>query len=94
MFVLRCLRFAVSLHAKIRKMVETFFISVLIIAISIALLGIRVVMRKKDGFRSYHIDDSKYLKERKIHCVLKQDKEERSLRKQAGMAKSKDKNIK
>ena len=68
---------------------ETFFISVLIIAISIALLGIRVVMRKKEGFRSYHIDDSNYLKKRKIHCVLKQDKEERSLRDKQAKAKAK-----
>ncbi len=75
-----CLRFAVSLNAKLRKMIETFFISMLIIAIAVILLSIKILLRKNGKFSSQHIKDNKELRKRKIHCVIEQDAEERMMR--------------
>jgi hypothetical protein len=49
----------------------------LIIAIAIALLSVKVIVKKNGQFESQHIHDSKAMKERNIHCVLSQDKEAR-----------------
>jgi hypothetical protein len=63
--------------AKILKMVETLLFSVLIIAIAVALLLIKVVLKKNGRFSSQHIHDSEAMKERGIHCVIDQDREAR-----------------
>lgn len=49
----------------------------LIIAISLALLCIKMILQKKGRFSSFHIHDSEAMKERGIHCVVDQDREER-----------------
>ncbi len=49
----------------------------LIIAISLALLCIRIIMQKGGRFSSFHIHDSEAMKARGIHCVVDQDREER-----------------
>ena len=58
-------------------MVETLLFSVLIIAIAVALLLIKVVLKKNGRFSSQHIHDSEAMKERGIHCVIDQDREAR-----------------
>ena len=58
-------------------MIETLLISVLIIAIGIALLCIKLIFRKDGEFRSMHIHDSQAMKDRGIHCVMDQDREAR-----------------
>lgn len=58
-------------------MVETLLLSVLIIAIAVALLSVRVLILKDGRFKSYHIHDSEAMKERGIHCVIDQDREAR-----------------
>lgn len=58
-------------------MVKIFLLSVLIIAIAVALLAVRVLFVKDGTFKSQHIKDNEYLKEKGIHCVLDQDREER-----------------
>lgn len=58
-------------------MIETLLLSVLIIAIAIALLSVRVLLKKGGSFKSYHIHDSQAMKDRGIHCALDQDREER-----------------
>lgn len=68
-------------------MIETLFISVLIIAIAAILLGVKVIFRKNGTFSSMHIHDSKPMRDRGIHCVIDQDREQRS-RKQAVREKS------
>ena len=55
-------------------MVETLIISVLIIAIAIALLSVKMIFRKNGKFSSQHIHDSEALREKGIHCVMDQDK--------------------
>ena len=58
-------------------MIETVLFSVLIIAIAVALLLIKVVLKKNGRFSSQHIHDSEAMKERGIHCVIDQDREAR-----------------
>ena len=63
-------------------MVETLLLSVLIIAICVALLCVRIILRKNGQFASQHIHDNPGLRKKGIHCVIDQDKEAR----QAGKA--------
>ena len=58
-------------------MIETLVITVLIIAISMALLLVKLLLKKNGGFSSMHIHDSQAMKDRGIHCVLDQDREAR-----------------
>lgn len=58
-------------------MMETLLLSVLIIAIAVALLSVRVIFKKNGRFESQHIHDSKAMRARGIHCVLDQDREAR-----------------
>ncbi len=58
-------------------MIETLLSSVLIIAIAIALLSVKLIVRKNGSFTSQHIHDSKAMKDRGIHCVIDQDREAR-----------------
>ncbi|MBQ3858051.1 MAG: hypothetical protein II775_05185 [Prevotella sp.] len=56
-------------------MIKTLLISVLIIAICMALLCIKLFFNKK--VKSQHIHDSEYLRRQGIHCVMDQDREAR-----------------
>ena len=64
--------------AKVVKMNEIIAISALIMAISMAFLCIKLVFRKDGRFSSQHIHDSKAMRERGIHCVMDQDREQRT----------------
>lgn len=59
-------------------MIETLLLTVLIIAIAVALLSVRVILLKNGRFKSYHIHDSQAMKDRGIHCVIDQDREMRA----------------
>ena len=61
-------------------MVETLIVSVLIIAIAIALLSVKLIFKKNGSFSSQHIHDSEALREKGIHCVMDQDKAARKTR--------------
>ena len=58
-------------------MAEIIAISTLIIAISMAFLCIKLVFRKDGRFSSQHIHASEAMRERGIHCVIDQDREQR-----------------
>lgn len=58
-------------------MMQTFLISVLIIAIAVALLSVRVILVKGGTMKSQHVADNPYLKSKGIHCVIDQDREDR-----------------
>lgn len=58
-------------------MLKLLLFSVLIIAISIALLSIKLLFKKDGEFSSMHIHDSQAMKDRGIHCVMDQDREAR-----------------
>ena len=58
-------------------MIKTLLLSMLIIAIAFALLGIKLLLRKNGNFSSQHIKDNEALRKQGIHCVIDQDKEAR-----------------
>ena len=58
-------------------MLKTLLLSMLIIAICIALMAVKLIFRKNGKFDSMHIHDSDAMKKRGIHCVVDQDKEAR-----------------
>ena len=66
-------------------MTEILLISMLIIAISLALLSVKVIFRRNGEFTSQHIHDSEAMRERGkdlsppyTPCVIEQDREERT----------------
>lgn len=59
-------------------MIETLLLTVLIIAISVALLSVKVLLLKNGKFSSMHIHDSEAMRERGIHCVVDEDREMRA----------------
>ena len=58
-------------------MIETLLISLIIIAVAMALLLVKVLWKKDGRFSSQHIHDSEAMRERGIHCVVEQDSEAR-----------------
>ena len=58
-------------------MAQTLLFSVLIIAICIALLAVKTLLKENGTFSSQHIHDSEAMKERGINCVVDQDREAR-----------------
>ncbi|MBO4820566.1 MAG: hypothetical protein J5548_03775 [Prevotella sp.] len=61
-------------------MTEILISSVLIIAIAMLLLSVKVIFKKNGSFTSQHIHDSEAMRERGIHCVIDQDREQREKR--------------
>lgn len=64
--------------AKLMIMIEIMLITALIIAIAVAFLCVKVFLLRKGEFASQHIHDSRAMKDRGIHCVFDQDKEQRN----------------
>ena len=58
-------------------MIETLLLTVLIIAIAIALLCVKVLLKKNGRFSSQHVHDNPGLRKQGIHCVMDQDREAR-----------------
>ena len=58
-------------------MTETLALSLLIIAIAVALLYVKMIFRKNGTFSSQHIHDNPGLRKQGIHRVIDQDKEAR-----------------
>ena len=69
--------FRIFAPAKLNKMIEKIVIGALIIAIGVAFLCIKVIFRPNGSFTSMHIHDSEAMRERDIHCVMDQDREQR-----------------
>ena len=59
-------------------MIETLLITALIIAIGMAFLLVKVLLKRNGEFSSQHIHDSQAMKDRGIHCVMDQDRELRT----------------
>lgn len=58
-------------------MIETLLLTVLIIAIVMALLCVKVLLKKNGRFSSQHVHDNPGLRKQGIHCVMDQDREAR-----------------
>ena len=59
-------------------MIQTLLIIGVLLAVGMALLLVKVLVRKDGKFSSQHIHDSEAMRERGIHCVMDQDREMRS----------------
>ena len=58
-------------------MIETLILSVLIIAISMALFCVKLIFKKNGRFSSQHVHDNPGRRKQGIHCVMDQDREAR-----------------
>jgi len=70
-------KFCTFAPAKVIIMIGKIVIGALIIAISVFFLCIKVFFKPQGTFTSMHIHDSEAMKQRGIHCVLDQDREQR-----------------
>ena len=62
---------------KEKNMWIVFLYSLLLIGLAMLLLSIRVLLKRNGRFRSFHIHDSKAMRERGIDCVIEQDRKAR-----------------
>ena len=58
-------------------MVKALIVSIVIIGAGMALLLVKVLLKRNGSFSSQHIHDSQAMKDRGIHCVIDQDREMR-----------------
>lgn len=56
-------------------MLKTILITMLIVAICIALLSVKILLKKNGRFPNTHISGNKAMRERGIGCVQSQDRE-------------------
>jgi len=62
-------------------MIKLLLLSVLIIAICMALLSVKLIFKKNGKFSSQHVHDNPGLRKQGIHCVVDQDREARMVNK-------------
>ena len=60
---------------KLIEMVETILITLLIVAISLVLLGVKVFFTKGGKFPNGHVSGNKTLRQKGIGCAQSQDRE-------------------
>ena len=60
---------------KLIEMVETILITLLIVAISLVLLGVKVFFTKGGKFPNGHVSGNKALRQKGIGCAQSQDRE-------------------
>ncbi len=58
-------------------MIKLLLLTLLIVAVSVALLSVKVIIRKNGKFSSQHVHDNPGLRKQGIHCVMDQDREAR-----------------
>lgn len=63
--------------AKIIEMLDTILISLLIVAICVALLGVNIFFTRKKKFPNTHVSGNKALRKKGIDCVQSQDRNAR-----------------
>ena len=67
--------------AKVIKMIKLMLLSLLIIAIAMALFSVKLIFKKNGKFSSQHVHDNPGLRKMGIHCVVDQDREAREANK-------------
>lgn len=60
-----------------KRMLKTMLLCVLIIAISLALLAIKIIIKKNGRFPNTHVSGNKEMRKRGIGCVQSQDRQAR-----------------
>ena len=64
-------------HTNVIKMFKTLLFTLLIIAISFALLAITIIIKKNGRFPNIHIGGNKEMRKRGIKCAQSQDRDAR-----------------
>ena len=64
-------------HTNVIKMFKTLLFTLLIIAISFALLAITIIIKKNGKFPNIHIGGNKEMRKRGIKCAQSQDRDAR-----------------
>lgn len=59
-------------------MLKLLLLTLIIVAIAVALLSVKVILLKNGKFASQHIHDNPGLRKQGIHCVMDQDREARA----------------
>ena len=59
------------------EMFRTLLFTLLIIAISVALLSITVIIKKNGKFPNTHVGGNRYMRKKGIKCVQSQDRDAR-----------------
>ena len=62
---------------KLMEMFRTLLFTLLIIAICVALLSVKVILKKNGRFPNTHVGGSKAMRKRGIKCVQSQDRDAR-----------------
>ena len=65
------------LFTNIMEMFKTLLFTLLIIAISVALLSITIIIKKNGRFPNTHVGGNKHMRKRGIKCVQSQDRDAR-----------------
>ncbi len=60
-------------------MIQTILITVLIVAICVALLSVKILFKKNGRFPDTHVSGNKALRKKGIGCVQSQDREARRI---------------
>lgn len=63
------------------KLLKLLLLTALIVALCVALLSVKLLLKKGGRFPSPHVGDSQAMRERGIGCVQSQDYEQRHKRK-------------
>ena len=63
--------------AKLKEMLDTILITLLIVAICVLLLGVKVFFVKGGRFPNMHVGGNKALRDKGIGCIQTQDREAR-----------------
>ena len=69
--------FSSSNTTKLMEMLRTLLFTLLIIAICVALLAIKIIVKKNGRFPNIHVGGNKEMRKRGIKCVQSQDRDAR-----------------
>ena len=67
----------IFVSTKIMEMFKTLLFTLLIIAISVALLSITIIIKKNGKFPNTHVGGNKNMRKRGIKCAQSQDRDAR-----------------
>lgn len=69
--------FSSSNTTKLMEMLRTLLFTLLIVAICVALLAIKIIVKKNGRFPNIHVGGNKEMRKRGIKCVQSQDRDAR-----------------
>ena len=71
----KCEKYSKASHGKVKKMIRLFLISLLIIAVCMALMSVTILIKKGGRFPNTHVCGNKHLRKKGITSAQTQDKQ-------------------